>query len=426
MGLGSKVSDGLSGGMLRLRSSQQRRSDERFAERFAQQWATLRAERRAEPQVTIGAGESNYDRGRVPYGVDLAAAWSWRLLVLVAAGYVLAQAIALFAVVVLPLVIALLITALVIPLVDVLVRVNVPRGLASMLVVFSTIAVVALLLTFAGQQIAQGASDLSKQVVTGLSQIESWLKTGPLHASDSQINGYIQSAQDAVTTSNQHIVTRLTEVGAAVGHIVAAFFIVLFATYFFLADGRRIWAWVVRIFPRASRARADSSGRIAWTSLTAFVRATVLVAFTDALGILIGAAVLKVPFVFAIGVLVFIGAFIPVIGATLSGSVAVLVALVAQGPVVALIMLLVVIFVQQLEAHVLQPFLMGRLVSVHPLGVIVAIAAGVLVAGIAGALVAVPFVAAANAVVLHLADHARVNEEAEQVPVGDTPTEQVT
>jgi putative heme transporter len=156
------------------------------------------------------------------------------------------------------------------------------------------------------------------------------------------------------------------------------------------------------------------------------VRATVLVAFTDALGILIGAAVLKVPFVFAIGVLVFIGAFIPVIGATLSGSVAVLVALVAQGPVVALIMLLVVIFVQQLEAHVLQPFLMGRLVSVHPLGVIVAIAAGVLVAGIAGALVAVPFVAAANAVVLHLADHARINEEAEQVPVGDTPTEQVT
>ena len=202
---------------------------------------------------------------------------------------------------------------------------------------------------------------------------------------------------------------------------MAGFFIILFATYFFLADGNRIWSWVVRIFPRASRERADSSGRIAWTSLTAFVRATVLVAFTDALGVMLVAAVLQVPFVFAIGVLVFIGAFIPMIGALLSGSVAVLVALVAQGPVVALIMLGGVVAVQQLEAHVLQPFLLGRLVSVHPLGVIVAIAMGVLVAGIAGALVAVPLVASLNAVVLHLADSGRTDREAEELPVGDSP-----
>ena len=152
------------------------------------------------------------------------------------------------------------------------------------------------------------------------------------------------------------------------------------------------------------------------------MRATVLVAFTDAVGIMVGAAILKVPFVIAIGVLVFIGAFIPMIGAFLSGTVAVLVALVDQGPIVALIMLGVVIGVQQLEAHVLQPFLLGRLVSVHPLGVIVAIAAGVLVAGIAGALVAVPFVAAANAVVLHLADGARTEREAADLPVADSPT----
>jgi predicted PurR-regulated permease PerM len=358
----------------------------------------------------------------VPYGVDLAAAWSWRFVVVAAAGYVVAKGIALFAVVVLPLVIALLLTALVVPLVDALVRARFPRGLASLLAVVASIGVVALLLTFAGQQIAQGASDLSAQVVTGLEQIKEWLKTGPLHASDSQINGFIQSAQDAVTTSNKQIVSRLTEVTTAVSHILAGLFIVLFGTYFFLSDGERIWSWVVRIFPRAARARADSSGRIAWTSLTAFVRATVLVAFTDALGIAIGAAVLRVPFVFAIGVLVFIGAFIPVIGAALSGSVAVLVALVDQGPVVALIMLLVVVFIQQLEAHVLQPFLLGRLVSVHPLGVILAIGAGVLVAGIAGALVAVPFVAALNAVALHLADNVRVDREAQETPMGDSPT----
>lgn len=404
-----------------MRTTQQRRSDERFAERFAQQWSALRAERRPEPPVSIGAGDSNYSPARVPYGVDLAAAWSWRFLVVVAAGYVVAQGIALFAVVVLPLVIALLLTALIVPLVNLLSRVGLPRGLASLLVVLGTIGVLVTLLTFAGQQIAQGASDLSAQVVTGLDQIRDWLKTGPLQASDSQIDGYIKSAQDAVTSSNEEIVSRLTEVTTAVSHIVAGVFIILFGTYFFLADGNRIWSWIVRIFPRASRARADSSGRIAWTSLTAFVRATVLVAATDALGIMVVAAILKVPFVFAIGVLVFIGAFIPMIGAFLSGTVAVLVALVDQGPVVALIMLGGVVVVQQIEAHILQPFLLGRLVSVHPLAVIVAIAMGVLVAGIAGALVAVPFVAAANAVVLHLADHARVQRDAQESPVGDSP-----
>jgi putative heme transporter len=407
--------------MTTMRRNQQRRSDERFAERFAQQWASIRAERKPEPPPSIHAGQSNYARAQVPYGVDLAAAWSWRFLVLVAAGYIVARGIGMFTVVVLPLVVALLLTALVIPLVDLLVRLTFPRGLSALLVVLGTIALVSLLLTFAGQQVAQGANDLADQVVTGLEQIRVWLKTGPLHASDSQINSYLQSAQDAVTSSNEEIVSRLTEVGSALGHIVAGFFIVLFGTYFFLADGARIWAWVVRIFPRASRERADSSGRIAWTSLTAFVRATVLVAFTDALGVMIVAAILKVPFVFAIGVLVFIGAFIPMIGAFLSGTVAVLVALVDQGPIVALLMLGGVVLVQQLEAHVLQPFLLGRLVSVHPLGVIIAIASGVVVAGIAGALVAVPLVAALNAVVLHLSDANReeIEDEAEAEPLAD-------
>ena len=147
----------------------------------------------------------------------------------------------------------------------------------------------------------------------------------------------------------------------------------LFSTYFFLADGDRIWAWIVRLAPRAARERVDSSGRVAWVSLTQFVRATVIVALVDAIGITIVAAILGVPFVLAIGVLVFLGAFVPMIGATIAGTVAVLVALVDQGPITALLMLGGVILVQQIEGHILQPFLMGRWVSVHPLAVIVAI-----------------------------------------------------
>jgi predicted PurR-regulated permease PerM len=184
---------------------------------------------------------------------------------------------------------------------------------------------------------------------------------------------------------------------------VAGLFIALFCLFFFLYQGEKIWAWLVRLFPRQARQKADSSGRKAWVSLTAFVRATMIVAAVDAIGIALGAAVLGLPLVGAIGILVFVGAFVPVVGALISGIVAVLVALVAKGLVVAVIMLAVVIAVQQVEAHVLQPFLMGRAVSVHPLAVILAIATGVVIAGIVGALVAVPTVAVINTIVNYLA-----------------------
>jgi predicted PurR-regulated permease PerM len=286
-----------------------------------------------------------------------------------------------------------------------------------------------MLLTFVGQQVAQGASDLADSVVTGLEQIRDWLRNGPLHVSESQLDAYLEQVQGAVSdsTGTDGMVTRVTEVGTAVGHVVAGFFIVLFSTYFFLADGERIWAWLVRLAPRAARERADASGRVAWVSLTQFVRATVLVALADAIGIMAVAWFLDVPFVVAIGVLVFLGAFVPMIGATLAGSVAILVALVDQGPWTALLMFGGVILVQQIEGHVLQPFLMGRFVSLHPLGVIVAIGCGVLVAGIAGALIAVPLAAAGNAVAQHLASYTSIGEEdhddALDHDIGPPPTE---
>jgi putative heme transporter len=394
--------------------SNEGRLRQRLTQQFAQQWATVRAERRpdAEP-APIPTGPSNFEPAHVPWGVDLAAAWAWRFLVIAAAGYLIARVLGFFAVITLPLVVALLIAALVTPVVAGLHRIGVPRRLAAAFVVIGGIAFISALLTFAGQQVAQGASDLADQVVRGLEEIRDWLQTGPLNASDSQINDVIQSAQDAIARQTQEggALSRLTEFGTAVGHVVAGFFIVLFATFFFLADGERIWAWLVRLAPRAAREHVDGSGRVAWVSLTQFVRATVIVAATDAIGIMIVAAVLGVPFVMAIGVLVFLGAFIPMVGATIAGIVAILVALVAQGPITALFMLGGVIAVQQLEGHVLQPFLMGRFVSVHPLGVIVAIGCGVLVAGIAGALVAVPLAAAGNAVVQHLAGDTDIGEE---------------
>ena len=385
--------------------------EERLPERIAAQWAQLRAERRAEPVITTGP--SNFSRAQVPWGLDLAAAWSWRLIVIVVAMLGLLWTLRFFAVITLPLAVSLLIAALAVPMVNLLRRIGLPRGAATGIVMVLGIGAVAMLLTYVGQQVAQGASDLADSVVTGLDQVRDWLRNGPLNVSDSQLDGYIKEIQGAVTdsTGSGGVVTRVTEVGTAVGHVVAGFFIVLFSTYFFLADGDRIWSWLVRLAPRAARERVDASGRVAWVSLTQFVRATVLVALADAVGIMVVALFLGVPFVVAIGVLVFLGAFVPMIGATVAGTVAILVALVDQGPWTAVLMLIGVIIVQQFEGHVLQPFLMGRFVSLHPLGVIVAIGCGVLVAGVAGALIAVPLAAAGNAVAQHLASYTDIGED---------------
>lgn len=404
MGMGNR----LSGSMEKLRERQRRRSEARFAERFstqfAQQWAAVRAERRQEDvEPTIQAGPSNFSRAQVPYGVDLAAAWAWRFLVIVAAGWVILWTLSQFMAIVIPLVVALLFAALAAPLVELLQRGGFNRAFASVVTVLVGLGTVTLLLTFVGQQISQGFSDLSKQVVDGLGEIRTWLREGPLQATDSQISDFITQTQEAILTGNEQVVTRVTEVGTALTYLLAGFFIVLFASYFFLADGGRIWAWVVRLFPRVARMRADSSGRAAWFTVTRFVRATILVALVDAVGIMLVAFALKVPLAFAIGVLVFVSSFVPLVGATVSGAVAVLVALVAQGPIVALLMLAGVIVVQQVESNVLQPFLLGRFVSVHPLGVLIAIGCGILVAGVAGALIAVPLVAALNAIAMHLA-----------------------
>ncbi len=338
----------------------------------------------------------------IPRGVETTAAWSWRFVVIVLALAVLGLLIAYLRLLVIPLAVALLIAALLAPAVNRAQRGKIGRGAAAAIVVLGTLLLLGGALTLIGQQIAQGFANLSDQVIAGLEQIQEWVRTGPLGLSEAQLDDLLAEAQGAVSSSNTQIVQSVTSVGATLGHVVAGFFLVLFALYFFLYDGRGIWAWLVRLFPRTARERVDSSGLVAWASLTSFVRATVIVAFVDALGILVVALILQVPLALPISVLVFVGAFVPIVGAAVSGFVAVIVALVAHGPIVALLMLGGVVLVQQLESHVLQPFLLGRAVSVHPLAVILAIAAGLLIAGIIGALVAVPLVASLNAVVQHL------------------------
>lgn len=341
------------------------------------------------------------DTGVTP-GMQIASAWAWRILVVIAAGAALVWALRYFSEVVIPLAIAGLLTALLVPVTSWLQRRGLPRGPAAGITLVAMILVVAGALTLVGAQLTTGMSDLSEQVAKGLAQLRD-LGRVSFGISDADINQAIAQVKD--TLSSGGIGAKAAAVGGQAAHFVAGLFITLFATFFYLYQGERIWAWLVRLMPQRARARTDSSGRRAWLSLTAFVRATVIVAAVDAIGISLGAWAFGLPLVLAIGILVFISSFVPVVGATVSGAVAVLVGLVAHGPLVALGMLAVVLAVQQLEAHVLQPFLLGRAVSVHPLAVILAIATGVIVGGVVGALVAVPIAAMGNAVVNHLAGH---------------------
>ena len=341
----------------------------------------------------------------VPIGVERAAAWGWRVLVIALASYVVYRVLSFFSDITVPIAVAVLLTALGVPFVDGLVRLRVPRVLATLLVVLAGIAVIVGILTLVGQQIAMQIDDLRSSVADGVGEIQDWLRNGPLSLSDEQLDAWLDRAQHAIQGNDDEVVRRATEVGSQLTHVATGAFIALFATFFFLYEGERIWRFVVGLAPAKSRDALDGSGRVAWLSLTAFVRATVLVALVDAIAIAGSAYLLGVPLVFAIGMLVFLGAFVPIVGAFVSGIVAVLVALVDQGPWTAVFMLLAVLVVQQIESHALQPFLMGRLVRVHPLAIIVAIAAGITISGVVGALVAVPTAACANAVVRHLARH---------------------
>ena len=246
---------------------------------------------------------------------------------------------------------------------------------------------------------ARQFGDIVNDVATGIDKIRLWIRDN-LHVTDTQFSDYYDRAREAL--SNANLGESAAKAGLTATHAVAGFFITMFTLFFFLFDGPRIWAWIVRLFPRSARAKVASSGVIAWLQLQAFTKATILVAAVDATGIGLGALILGVPFASGVALLVFFGAFIPVVGAAMSGAVAVLLALVAKGPITALIMLGVVIAVQQLESHLLQPVLLGRTVRIHPLAIILAIASGVVLWGIVGALIAVPVAAVVNAVGNHL------------------------
>lgn len=336
-------------------------------------------------------------------GMRIAAAWSWRFLVCVAALGLILYAVGYLSELTIPITIALLLCALLNPLRRLLVDRGWKNVWATVLVFVGGLVLVGSVIAVVVQQFVAGASGLVEQVSTGLDKVQTWLITGPLRLSQSQIDSAITSAKKAVVDNRQTLTSGALSTATSVGHLVTGLVLVLFILLFFLRDGAKIWTWMVDLTPRRARTRIHGAGLRAWTTLSGYVRATVLVAFVDAIGIGAGLFILRVPLALPLTAFVFLSSFIPIIGALLSGIICVLVALVAGGLVKALIVLAVVIAVQQLESHVLQPILLGRAVSLHPLAVALSLAAGVIIAGIVGALLAVPIAACLNAAGKYLA-----------------------
>jgi putative heme transporter len=366
----------------------------------------------AGPSVDSVADES------VTRFVRKAAAWAWRLLVIFWLIVTLLWVAKKLEVIVVPVALATLLAALLLPIVDFLDRRGAPRGGAVALVLLGGTAVVGGILTFVVSQFIEGAPALVDQVSTSIKGVGDWLTRGPLHLNQDQIERARKSAVEALQNNQEKLTSGALSTATTVTEIVTGALLVLFTLIFVLHGGRNIYGFVTKVFPEGVRERVRDAGRAGFRSLIGYVRATFLVALVDATGIGTGLAIMGVPLALPLASLVFLGAFIPLVGAVIAGFFAVIVALIAKGWIYALITLGLIIAVQQLEGHVLQPLVMGRAVSIHPLAVVLAIAGGGVLAGIVGALLAVPTVAFLNSAVRVLVARDPAAEEVAQESEG--------
>ncbi|MEU8550781.1 AI-2E family transporter [Streptomyces roseoverticillatus] len=357
----------------------------------------------------------------VPWGVRVAAEVAWRLLILAGTLWVLMRVISAVRLVVLSFVVGLLITALLQPTVAWLKRRGVPRGLATVMTFISGFVVMGLVGWFVVWQVTDNLDDLSGQVQQGIKDLKHWLLTSPFHVTEKQINNIADNLSTAIGANTKDITSAGIEGVQVILEVLTGILLAMFSTLFLLYDGPRIWEWLLKLFPAAAREGVAGAGPRAWATLTAYVRGTVIVALIDAIFIGIGLFFLKVPLAVPLAVFIFLFAFVPLVGAVVSGALAVVVALVTKDVFTALMVLIVVLAVQQIEGHVLQPFILGRAVRVHPLAVVLSVVAGSLIAGIGGAVVAVPLVAVTNTVVGYLRAFTRDKALAAAPPEGPQP-----
>ena len=339
----------------------------------------------------------------IPAGLERATQWSWRLLLIAAAIAVGLFVVAQLSFLVIPLFVAVLLSALAAPVSIALRALRFPRWLATITTLVVFVVAVGGLVYLVINEVVRGWESLQARTILAYDDFVQYLLDSPLQVKESQLNEWVTALATEFNIDSSWILSGALSVTSSVGSWLVGAGIAIFALIFFIHDGARIWEYVVSWFPALARPAILGASRSGWSTLIEFVKVQIFVAFVDALGIGVGALFLGLPLVVPIAVAVFLGAFIPIVGGTVAAALAILVALVYEGPVTALIMLIIVLAVQQLEGQILQPLIMGPALRIHPLAVVLSIAAGGYLAGIAGVLFAVPVVAFTNVVIKYLA-----------------------
>ncbi|MBF0689286.1 MAG: AI-2E family transporter [Cellulomonas sp.] len=334
-----------------------------------------------------------------PRWLRRSAGVSWRLLVVLAAVVVVFYATSRVTLLFIAVFLALVFTAVLRPLVELLARVM-PRGLATALSLLGGILFFLGMLTYVGYSIATQWNDLSKQFESGIKQITDFLESGtlPFTITNEQIAEWIENG---VRWIQDHAGDLAGQVAASAGSVVEGFTAValaVFCTVFFLARGAAMWTWFLNQLPMRTRPTWITAGEAGWYTFSGYTRGTVIIALTDGIIAFLLLTLLRVPLAAPLAVLVLIGAFIPLIGAPAAMIVAMIVALAANGLWSAVFVGVGIALIGQLEGHILQPLIMGKQVSLHPVVVALAVTAGTLTAGILGAVISVPLVAVAWAV----------------------------
>lgn len=364
---------------------------------------TNRPAKPTRPAVALSVRVREKLAADLPYGVVVAAAWSWRMLLIISMSAVAIWLLSHVSLLIIPVLIAALLATLLQPAHQFLVKIKFPPVVSSLTLTLALILVVVALLTLAGQQLAAGFVTMQVSVAAGIRDFIALVESWGLSFESLDYSTLLADLGETLQNNSGAILSGALGFGSTATNILAGMVMSLFALIFFLKDGPRIWGFLLNFVPSIHRRAVDGAGYAGWGALGSYVRVQIFVAFVDAVGIGVGAWVLGVPLAMPLGVLVFLGSFIPIVGAILTGAVAVLLALVANDWVNALLMLAVVLAVQQLESNVLQPLVMGKAVNLHPLAVFLAVAAGTATLGLVGAVFAVPILAFANEFIKYLA-----------------------
>ncbi|HVD14659.1 MAG TPA: AI-2E family transporter [Actinomycetota bacterium] len=353
-------------------------------------------------------------------GLARAAAVSWRVLVIVTAGALVLYLLIQLRLVVLPVILALFLSTLLVPPANLLRRRGLPPSAATAAVVVGAVLLLAGVVLLLVTQVTPQLSTLGQQVTRGIEDVQRWLATGPLHVSEEELSGTFDRLRASFGGDGRGVARGLLTGATVAGEIAAGLILTLVLTFFFVKDGDRFSGFLLDVVGEQRREDARAIGRQAWETVSAYLRGVATVGLVDAVLIGIGLVIVGVPLVIPLAVLTFFGAFFPLVGAFLAGALAALVALVAKGPLAALIVIGITIGVQQLEGHVLAPVVLGRAVNLHPVAILLALTAGAVLAGIVGAFLAVPVMAVAWTVLVYLRQRGQ-----EEVGEAERRTEEV-